>query len=138
MFSSSLFSQKNAVRASRYAIALVYFWFGTLKLLGFSPAEPLVQDLFQHTLGWLMPFSVFYILFALFEMAIGVGILVKKFDRVMTYAIAGHLITTVLPLFVLPTTSWSGFLIPTLVGQYILKNVLIVSAVMTIRSADQQ
>lgn len=128
----------QAVVASRGAIALVYFWFGTLKFLGFSPAEPLVQDLFQHTLGWLMPFSVFYILFALFEMWIGATILFRRFDQLNAWLIGAHLITTILPLFFLPEASWTGFLIPTLVGQYILKNGLIVSAMMTILSAPKQ
>lgn len=128
----------QAVLASRLAIALVYFWFGTLKILGFSPAEPLVQDLFQHTLGWLMPFSVFYILFALFEIWIGVTILWRRFDQFNAWLIGAHLITTILPLLFLPETSWSGFLVPTLVGQYILKNALIVSAVMTITSREKK
>lgn len=133
-----IFAQRHAVLLSRIAIAVVYFWFGVLKFIGASPAEPLVEELFEKTLAWAMPFSMFYALFAVFEMAIGILILIKKFDRVTILLIGAHLITTALPLFVLPAATWSGFLIPTLVGQYILKNVLIVSAVVTIAGATSE
>jgi uncharacterized membrane protein YkgB len=37
------------------------------------------------------------------------------------------MITTLLPLIFLPEASWSGFLVPTLTGQYIIKNIVIVA-----------
>jgi len=128
------FSNHRTIQISRGAIALVYAWFGTLKLFGLSPAEPLVESLFQHTLGWFIPFTVFYFLFALFEIWIGISILFKRFDQLNAWLIGLHLITTILPLFFLPDASWSGFLVPTLVGQYILKNGLIISSMMCILS----
>ena len=36
--------------------------------------------------------------------------------------------TTILPLFLLTTVTWSGFMVPTLEGQYIIKNILIIAA----------
>jgi uncharacterized membrane protein YkgB len=39
-----------------------------------------------------------------------------------------HMITTAGPLVFLPTESWQAFLVPTLVGQYIIKNLVIIAA----------
>jgi len=72
-----------------------------------------------------MPFSTFYIFFSFFEMAIGVLFLIRGLERLAIFLLSLHLITTVLPLFLLPQITWRGFLIPTLEGQYIIKNILI-------------
>lgn len=33
-----------------------------------------------------------------------------------------------MPPFIIPATTWSGFLVPTLEGQYFIKNILIIAA----------
>lgn len=48
-------TQKWGLPLARVAIFIVYFWFGILKLLGFSPANPLVDALLKQTL----PFVTF-------------------------------------------------------------------------------
>jgi uncharacterized membrane protein YkgB len=116
--------RKLEIPLARIAIFIVYFWFGFLKFLGVSPAGPLVLSLFQKTI-WFMPFSTFYIFFSFFEMAIGVLFLIRGLERLAIFLLSLHLITTVLPLFLLPQITWRGFLIPTLEGQYIIKNILI-------------
>lgn len=126
------FCRQRSVVIARLAIALIYLWFGILKLTGASPAEPLVEELFDRTLGWGMPFAFFYGAFALFEMLIGILVLRRGAEKIAAVLIGAHLLTTILPLLVLPQTTWAGFLAPTLVGQYIFKNVLIVAAMMTI------
>jgi len=118
---------------ARVAIFIVYFWFGILKLLGVSPAGPLVEGLFYQTIGF-MSFPTFYILFAVFEMAIGIIFLIKGWERLAIFLLFLHLIATVLPLFLLPEMAWLGFLTPTLEGQYIIKNVLIVAAAVVVGS----
>jgi len=125
--------KKLEVPFARTAIFIVYFWFGILKLIGLSPAGPLVQALFQNTIGF-MSFPTFYILFSLFEMAIGIIFLVRGWERFAIFLLGLHLFTTVLPLFLLPQIAWQGFLIPTLEGQYIIKNILIVVAAIVVGS----
>ncbi|HEY4509381.1 MAG TPA: hypothetical protein VJC15_00110 [Candidatus Paceibacterota bacterium] len=125
--------QKLEVPLARFAIFIVYFWFGLLKLLGVSPAGPLVEALFHKTLGF-MSFEVFYIFFALFEMAIGILFLVRGLERAAILLLLFHLTTTMLPLFLLPGSTWQGFLTPTLEGQYIIKNILIIAAAVVIGS----
>ncbi len=75
-----------------------------------------------------MPFSVFIVLFGLFEMLIGLLFLFKGCERVVIPLLFLHMITTFLPLFLIPQETWSGFLVPTLEGQYIIKNLVIIAA----------
>ncbi|PIR69264.1 MAG: hypothetical protein COU47_04185 [Candidatus Niyogibacteria bacterium CG10_big_fil_rev_8_21_14_0_10_46_36] len=121
------FCKREYVHLLRIALFLVYFWFGFLKAIDLSPAHPLVQSLFERTIHF-MPYDMFYVLFAIFEMVIGILFLMPKLERVALTLLALHLVTTVLPLFLLPETTWQGLFIPTLEGQYIIKNVLIIAA----------
>ena|SRR3989344_1924738 len=115
----------------RLAIFIVYFWFGLLKLMGTSPATPMVQALFEKTIQF-MPFPIFYALFSLFEVVIGILFLIRGLERVAIFLLGLHLLTTVLPLILLPGMTWEGFLTPTLEGQYIIKNILIAALAVVI------
>lgn len=111
---------------ARIAIFVIFFWFGLLKVIGVSPAGPLVENLLSVTAGGI-PFAQFYILFGLYEMAIGIAFAFPGLERVAVFLLIPHMITTVLPLFFLPDITWAGFLVPTLEGQYIIKNLAIVA-----------
>ena len=127
------FTKHWAVPFSRFAIFLVYFWFGILKVLSLSPANPLVADLLSHTLPFIS-FDTFIILFGVFEMIVGVVFIVPRLERLAILLLGIHLVTTVMPLFVLPAVTWQNFLVPTLEGQYIIKNVLIISVAIGLAS----
>ncbi len=117
---------------ARFAIFVVYFWFGILKVVGLSPATELVHALFDQTLAAFIPFNTFFLLFALFEVAIGVMYLFPKFDKVSFPLLLLHLFLAAGPLVLLPAAVWTQPLVPTLEGQYIIKNILILSAAWTI------
>ncbi|MEK7641720.1 MAG: hypothetical protein AAB365_01880 [Patescibacteria group bacterium] len=119
--------RKLSVPIARIGLFTVFFWFGILKVIGMSPASPLVEELFSHTISF-MPFSTFIVLFGLFECVIGILFLIRGTERVVIPLLFLHMITTIMPLFVIPAATWSGFLIPTLEGQYIIKNILIIAA----------
>jgi len=121
------FFRKISIPAARFGLFAVYFWFGALKVLGLSPATPVVESLFGRTITF-MPFSAFIIIFGLFEMLIGLLFIVKGFERVVIPLLFLHMITTFMPLFLLPSETWSGFMVPTLEGQYIIKNLVIIAA----------
>ena len=120
------FFRRVSIPMARFGLFVVFFWFGILKVLGLSPATPLVQALFEHTISF-MPFSIFIILFGLFEMLIGVMFLIKGYEREVIPLLFLHMITTFMPLFLLTSETWSGFLVPTLEGQYIIKNLVIIA-----------
>ncbi|MBI2013291.1 MAG: hypothetical protein HYS87_00410 [Candidatus Colwellbacteria bacterium] len=124
---------KLEVPLARIAIFVVYFWFGLLKLIGVSPATPLVETLFNKTISF-MSFEFFHTSFAVFEMLIGILFLIKGFERLAIFLIGLHLITTVMPLVFLPSSTWQAFLVPTLEGQYIIKNILIAASAVVVGS----
>jgi uncharacterized membrane protein YkgB len=127
------FLRKAFVPSARVALFIVYFWFGLLKLLGYSPAGQLVHQLFDATIHF-MSFNTFYVLFALFEMIIGAVFLFPRFIRIAIPLLFVHMITTVMPLIFLPDVTWNGFLLPTLEGQYIIKNFVIMAIAIGIAS----
>ena len=125
------FFQKNWIPTARFSIAVVFIWFGMLKVLGLSPAGSLVHNLFESSIHF-VSFASFYMFFAWFEVLIGVLFLIPKMTRVVMPLLLIHMITTFGPLVLLPDASWSAFMVPTLVGQYIIKNLVIIAAAMGI------
>jgi len=113
---------------NRMMIALVYVWFGFLKILGTSPAEGLVSDLFNVTLSGLMSSSQFVICLGVFECVLGLIWLFPSLTKIAFYTLIFHLITTFMPIVLLPNTTWTSFFSLTLVGQYIVKNVVLLGA----------
>ncbi len=120
------FFRRIFIPVARFALFAVFFWFGLLKVLGLSPASGLVQRLFEQTIPF-MSFGTFLILFGLFECIIGVLFLIRGAERIVIPLLFVHMITTFGPLFLLPEETWSGFLVPTLEGQYIIKNLVIIA-----------
>lgn len=125
------FFNKISIPLSRFALFVVYFWFGLLKVIGLSPASQMVYDLHHKTISFI-PFDIFFILFALFECLIGVMFIVKGFERVVLPLLLIHIFTTALPLLFLGPQVWQSFLVPTLEGQYIIKNILLIAAAIAV------
>lgn len=114
------------IPTARIAIFVVYVWFGLLKILGVSPASGLVHELFNATIHF-MSFDTFYLLFAWFEVVIGVLFIIPRATRIVLPLLFIHMVTTFLPLVFLPGEAWSGFMVLTLPGQYIVKNLVIIA-----------
>jgi uncharacterized membrane protein YkgB len=122
------FLRRTSVPFGRFAIFVVYVWFGILKILGFSPASSLVYNLFNTSfLHAIVSFHVFYSIFAYFEVLIGCMFLFPKLTRWVIPLLFIHMITTFLPLVFLPSETWNGFMVLTLEGQYIVKNLVIIA-----------
>ena len=112
------------------ALFIVFVWFGSLKLFGLSPAGPLVESLYNGTIGIILPFlsaSGFIIVLGIIEVAIGVLFVIPKMEKVAMVLLIPHMVTTIMPLFLLPEITWGGPFVPTLEGQYIIKNVVIIA-----------
>jgi uncharacterized membrane protein YkgB len=126
------FFRKYTDEFARIAFFVVFFWFGILKVFLISPAGPLVTELLTNTFLKFIPENTFMIIFGLFEVFIGILALVPKMERI-TFGLMGfHLFTTALPLFVLPDITWAAAFVPTLIGQYILKNLVLLASGMTL------
>lgn len=112
------------------SIGLVYLWFGVLKFFpDHSPAEKLATSVINWlTFGWI-PDNISILLLAFWETLVGLLLIVNIYRKVTIYLALVHMFCTFLPLFIFTQQSFTehpfGF---TLVGQYVFKNIIIVSA----------
>lgn len=112
----------------RYSLAVIFIWFGALKPLGMSPAT----DLVTQTVYWI-PANIFLPILGWWEVAIGVCLIFRPLIRAAIFLLFVQMIGTVMPLFVLPDVCFTS--IPfglTLEGQYIVKNLIIISSALVI------
>jgi uncharacterized membrane protein YphA (DoxX/SURF4 family) len=126
----SAFMAENGILVTRLALGVIFLWFGILKFApGLSEAEDLAKrTLLKLTFGHIPAQVCLYIL-AVWECAIGVGFLSGKFLRTTLILLFLQLPGTFLPLLFFPSETWKRFpYAPTLEGQYILKNLVLISA----------
>jgi uncharacterized membrane protein YkgB len=127
------FMQRWGILALRISLGIIFIWFGILKPLGMSPAAPLVIA----TVKW-MPFlspQSWVGVIGIWEVAIGVFFFFNGTLRIAIGLLALQMVGTFMPLVILPgATFQEGYylLAPTMEGQYIIKNLLIISAAMVI------
>lgn len=128
------FSARHCIALLRVSVGLVYLWFGLLKFFpGLSPA----QDLAARTIGTLtldlVPAGVSVPLLAALETAIGLGLVTGRWLRATLLLLFAQMAGTVTPLLLFPHETFTRFpFAPTLEGQYIIKNIVLVSAAMQI------
>ena len=87
------------------------------------------MDLMEATLPF-MEWGTFIIIFAIYEMLIGISFLIPRLARFAIALLIPHMVMTTLPLIFLPAMTWQSILVPTLEGQYIIKNLVIVALAM--------
>lgn len=120
----------RSISLLRYAMGIIFFWYGALKVSGDSPVDELVIQ----ALPWVE--SLFFvILIGIWEMAIGLFLFFKRFLRYGLILLFLHFPGTFLPLFTRPEAcfTWIPFGL-TLEGQYIFKNLILISAGLVILS----
>jgi uncharacterized membrane protein YkgB len=127
------FFKKASLPMARFSLFVIFFWFGILKVAGESPASGVVARLFENTIPF-MSFDTFLVCFGLFECLIGILFMIKGLERIAIPLLFIHMVTTFGPLIFLPSETWSSFLVPTLEGQYIIKNLVIIAAAINIGS----
>jgi uncharacterized membrane protein YkgB len=133
------FMRRWGIGALRVSLALIFVWFGALKPLGVSPAETLVK----LTVQWMPFFSpdTWVVVIGWWEVAIGVTFLFHRTVRIAIALLAMQMVGTFLPLIILPhVTFQAGYIpyAPTIEGQYIIKNLLIISAALVVGSTARQ
>jgi len=120
----------------RWGLGVVFIWFGVLKPLGVSPAA----DLVARTVYWGIDPDLFIPVLGWWEVLIGICLidpgkwLGPKWGTGRWLTRLGVLLMflqmpgTFLPLVLLPDICWTGFATPTLEGQYIIKNLVLIGA----------
>lgn len=108
----------------RMSLGVIFIWFGLMKPFGVSPATELVA----RTVYWFPP-EVFVPILGWWEVAIGVGLIVRPWVRGALFLLFFQMPGTFLPLVLLPEVCFTHIpWAPTLEGQYIIKNLVLISA----------
>ena len=124
------FLGRYSVSILRVCLGIVFFWFGFLKFFpGLSPAEELATFTIEKLTFGLIPPHVSIILLAIWETIIGVGSITGVFLRATLILLFVQMMGTMTPLLLFPAETFIRFpYAPTMEGQYILKNLVLISA----------
>ena len=125
------FMAKWGITFLRYSLGLIYIWFGILKPFGLSPA----QELVENTVYWFDNPKTFVPILGWWEVVIGLTMCIKPLIRVSIFLLFIQMPGTFLPLILLPEVCFNNFPFGlTLEGQYIIKNLIIISAALVVGS----
>lgn len=121
---------KNGLFLLRISIGVIFLWFGALKYFeGMSPAEDLAIRTISTLTFNLIPTKIIIYGLASWEVLIGIGLLFNLFMRETLLLLYLQMLGTFSPIFLFPEEVFHVFPISlTLEGQYIVKNIVIISA----------
>jgi len=123
------FLRRWGVPSLRVSLAIVFIWFGALKILGVSP----VVDLVASTVYWVDP-DWFVPALGVVEVLVGLGLLFNRFIRAVLLVLALQMVGTFLVFFLLPDIAYQDGnpLKLTVEGEFILKNLVLLAAGMVV------
>ncbi len=121
---------KHGLFLLRISIGIIFLWFGALKYFeGMSPAEDLAIKTISTLSFNLIPTKIIIYGLATWEVLIGIGLLFNLFMRETLLLLYLQMLGTFSPIFLFPGEVFHIFPISlTLEGQYIVKNIVIISA----------
>jgi len=125
------FLEDYGITLLRVAVALVFIWFGALKVIGRSPVEDLVAD----TVYWVDADS-FIVLLGVWEIVVGLGLLIPIALRITLALFWAQMAGTFLVLIVHPGLSFQDGnpLLLDLTGEFVIKNLVLIAAGLVIGS----
>jgi uncharacterized membrane protein YkgB len=123
--------ERFGITALRIALAVVFIWFGALKVTGHSPVADLVAD----TVYWL-PSGFVVKAIGLWEIAIGIGLLLPVALRLTLLLFWAQMLGTFLVLVVHPGRSFDDGnpLLLTMTGEFVIKNLVLIAAGLVVGS----
>jgi uncharacterized membrane protein YkgB len=129
-----MISESNYKRLFTLSIGIIFLWFGVLKFFpGISPAQDLALETIDQLTFSLIPTKLAIILLALWEVTVGVLFLLNIIRKEVIYLALAHMLLTFSPMFFFPHLVFNDNpLTLTLVGQYIIKNLVIISVLLSL------
>jgi putative oxidoreductase len=125
------FLERYGVTLLRLALAVVFIWFGVLKVIDRSPVEDLVKDTI-----YFLPEDTFFVVLGIWEIVIGVGLLIPVALRLTLLLFWLQMAGTFLSLIILPGRAFQDgnpFLLD-VTGEFIVKNLVLIAAGLVIGS----
>jgi uncharacterized membrane protein YphA (DoxX/SURF4 family) len=129
---------RHGLTLLRVSLGVLFLWFGLLK---FFPDLPLpqseelgVRTMQQLSFGLVSAPAAANTL-AVLECVIGLGLLIGRFLRTVIFLLVGQMVGTFTPMVLFPAEVFTHApYAPTMLGMYIIKNVVLVSAAIVIGS----
>lgn len=114
----------------RVSLGIVFFWFGIIKFFpGLSPAQDLATRTIDLLTFGLIPAQVSIPMLAAWECLIGIGLIFGLFMRATLFLLFIQMLGTITPIFLFSQEVFTHIpYAPTLEGQYIIKNIVLISA----------
>ncbi len=114
----------------RASLGIVYFWFGALKFFpNLSPAQGLAARTIGALTGGHVAPDLSVPILAAWECLIGVGLIAGQHLRLVLFLLFVQMLGTLTPIVLFPHDVFTRVpYAPTLEGQYIIKNVVLISA----------
>ena len=125
---------RHGITALRVTVGMIFLGFGLLKFFpGVSPAENLAITTVDRLTFGLAPGGVGLVAIATLECFIGISLLANRWMRLAVWLLAVQLVGVLAPIVLLTGRLFSGpHHGPTLEGQYVLKDIILVAAGMAI------
>jgi uncharacterized membrane protein YkgB len=121
---------RHGVTLLRISLGVVFLWFGGLKFFpGLSPAQDLASRTIELLSFGIVKPALSIPVLAAWECLIGLGLLTDRFLRATLFLLAVQMLGTLTPLVLFPSEVFTRIpYAPTLEGQYIIKNAVLISA----------
>ena len=131
---SRLLKNDVKIRLLTLSIGLMFLWFGGLKFFpNMSPAEAIGSNTVCALTMGILPGDLCLLALAVLEVCIGLCFLTNKFLKTAIIVACCHLVLTFSPFLLFPDETFNGSLVSlSLLGQYIIKNLVIISALLLI------
>lgn len=114
----------------RVSLGIVFIWFGILKFFpGLSPAESLASRTIEVLSAGKITAGISMPVLAIWESLIGIGLITGQFLRSTLLLLYLQMLGTLMPVFFFPNETFTAIpYAPSLEGQYIIKNLVLISA----------
>lgn len=124
----------HGISLLRISLGIVLLWFGALKFVpGGSPAERLATATIGKLTFGLLEAPAALLLLAVWETVVGIALVIGTYLRVAIALLLLQMAGTLTPLALFPALTFASFpFAPTMEGQYILKNLVLISAALVV------
>lgn len=131
-YALATFAHRFGLPALRVTLAITFLWFGALKITNTTPVGDFVAGTVDWIPGvdgaWFVPFL------GVVEVLLGLALLLNRGQRAVLPLLFAHLVGTFLALVTQPDVTFQGGnpLMLTTEGEFVIKNLILLSAVLVL------
>jgi uncharacterized membrane protein YkgB len=127
--------ERYGVTILRVALAIVFIWFGVLKVIDRSPVEDLVKDTI-----YFLPEDEFFVVIGIWEIVIGIGLLIPILLRLTLLLFWLQMLGTFMSLIIVPGDAFQDGnpMLLDVSGEFIVKNLVLIAAGLVIGSTARR